>query len=137
MTTLNIQAIQQDSLIKSLKNYEEIFWFQPEPTPIEQGLKRTSLTLADIQDAEARLTRFAPYLEKVFPELRSTQGKIESEIVSIPTMQHDCSKRFAIEPNGTWWLKKIVIYLFLVQLRRVVESMRYWLMLKSWHLKRV
>ena len=106
MTALNIQTLQQDSLIKSLKNYEEIFWFQPEPKSLEQGLKRTDLTLTDIQDAEARLTRFAPYLEKVFPELQSTQGKIESEIVSIPTMQQVCSKRFGIEPNGTWWLKK-------------------------------
>lgn len=57
------------------------------------------LSIADVHDAEARLQRFAPLLEQLFPELKPSSGKnqalssrlknlgiIESELLSIPSM---------------------------------------------------
>lgn len=37
------------------------------------------LTKADVDDAHARLKRFAPYLAKAFPETAATGGIIESD----------------------------------------------------------
>lgn len=45
------------------------------------------LTKADVDDAHARLKRFAPYLAKAFPETAATGGIIESDTVAIPAMQ--------------------------------------------------
>ena len=42
--------------------------------------------MEDIDDAEARLERFAPYIKKQFPETEKDGGLIESPFVEIPKM---------------------------------------------------
>ncbi|XNM79208.1 hypothetical protein ACLK1U_13495 [Escherichia coli] len=49
-----------------------------------EGLPYVGLTEQDVQDAHVRLSRFAPYLAKAFPETAATGGFIESELVAIP-----------------------------------------------------
>ena len=41
----------------------------------------------DIEDAEARLQRFAPYIAAAFPETAKSGGIIESELTEIPRMK--------------------------------------------------
>ena len=106
MTTLNLQSLQHDPLIQSLQRYQEIFWFKPERYSIDVGLAQVCLTLQDVEDAEARLSRFAPYLAQVFPETQHTFGKIESELVHIPTMKKALSEQLQCEQSGAWYLKK-------------------------------
>lgn len=48
---------------------------------LNNGMDLIPFTTKDIDEAEARLIRFAPYLKKVFPELSSSEGIIESSIV--------------------------------------------------------
>ena len=43
----------------------------------------------DIADAAARLDRFAPFIEKCFPETKETHGLIESPCAAFPR----CRKR--------------------------------------------
>ena len=43
--------------------------------------------MSDIEDAEKRLARFAPYIKKAFPETESTDGVIESPLVEISRMK--------------------------------------------------
>lgn len=49
--------------------------------------KSFALGPADMQAAQDRITRFAPLLAKLFPELTTSQGKIESALNPVPAMQ--------------------------------------------------
>lgn len=65
MTALNLDQLQQDPLIQTLQQYQSVFWFPPEKMPLKQALQHVGLTRADIEDAEARLQRFAPFLSLI------------------------------------------------------------------------
>lgn len=81
---MNIKKLMvSDPVIASMASYREIFWINP------NAGKKASLpfSMDDIEDAEARLKRFAPYIEKAFPETAKTHGVIESKLVEIPKMK--------------------------------------------------
>ena len=62
---------------------------------------KSHLSIKHMLDAEARLLRFAPLLQTLFPALEASEGIIESNLVSAPTMQ-------ATLPNqmpGQLWIK--------------------------------
>lgn len=63
------------------------------------------LKLADIEDANARLRRFAPALAKLFPDTRARGGIIESELYSIQGMRPLIESHYGAEPRGTLLLK--------------------------------
>lgn len=70
-------------LIGSMASYHEIFWRNP-----NAGKKADiPFCIKDIEDAESRLKRFAPYIEKAFPETAKTHGIIESKLIEIPKMK--------------------------------------------------
>ncbi len=63
--------IAQYPLVKdlvALRNH----WFNHGTTSLAEGLPYVGLTEQDVQDAHARLSRFAPYLAKAFPETAAT-----------------------------------------------------------------
>lgn len=93
-------------LVKNLINLEEVTWFNPLATTLDNGLPYVGLTEHDVANAEARLQRFAPYLCKAFPETQKTQGIIESEIVAIPEMSKTLQQRYGVEITGRLLLKK-------------------------------
>ena len=66
---------------------EETLWANPKRQPIEAARAACPLTLTDIEDAAARLARFAPYFCEAFPETRATGGLLESPLVEIPRMK--------------------------------------------------
>lgn len=75
--------IRQQPLVGPVSEYKEIFWGNPDygqeaELPFDQS---------DIDDAEARLARFAPYIKKAFPETERSGGIIESELKEIPAMR--------------------------------------------------
>lgn len=106
MTALNLDQLQQDPLIQILQQYQPVFWFPPETIPLKQALQHVGLTRADIEDAEARLQRFAPFIAQVFPETQKQQGIIESDLVRIAQMQQLLSEQWKIPLQGQWWLKQ-------------------------------
>ena len=106
MSLNNLQSLQQDSLIQSLQQYQEVFWFKPEIFSHEMGLAQVGLTLSDVKDAEARLKRFAPYLAQAFPETKNTFGIIESAFVNISNMQATLSEQLNITRQGQWYVKQ-------------------------------
>lgn len=70
-------------VINDMRECREIMWLNEssgEEMPVPFGLN-------DIEDAEARLARFAPYIRKAFPETESTGGIIESPLKEIPSMK--------------------------------------------------
>lgn len=80
---MELQAlIQKQPLVGPVSEYKEIFWGNPDygkeaELPFDQR---------DIDDAEARLARFAPYIKKAFPETAPSGGIIESDLKEIPEM---------------------------------------------------
>ena len=69
-------------LKQKLAEGTEIFWINDKL----DNNKPIPYTKADIDDAEARLLRFAPYIKKAFPETEDANGIIESPIVKTPQM---------------------------------------------------
>ena len=75
MTTLPTQFEQ-------IKAGIPVFWKNPNllPTPA------FSFTVQNVQDAEARLERFAPWIAQRFPETAAANGIIESPLSDISPM---------------------------------------------------
>lgn len=92
-------------VLQQIIDVEEVFWVNPQLESCSNRIINTELGIADIEDAEERLLRFAPYLAKVFPETKEKNGIIESELVSIPKMQQKLSEMFNQEIAGTLYLK--------------------------------
>lgn len=82
-----LEWIKTYPIIEKLCKYEETEWFNPDYNYSSESLKKVSVGISDMVDAEARLMRFAPFLKQSFPEeLKDTNGLIESTLVSIPKM---------------------------------------------------
>ncbi|AUX92723.1 D-serine ammonia-lyase [Mixta gaviniae] len=91
-------------IIDDLKALRETLWFNEQVKPAREGLQRVGLTLADVQEAQARLQRFAPLIAAAFPETAASGGLIESELIPAPDMQAKLAARAPI--SGRLWLKK-------------------------------
>lgn len=93
-------------LVQDLIALKETTWFNPATTTLAQGLPYVGLTADDVQDAHARLQRFAPYLAEAFPETAASGGIIESEVVAIPAMKRSLEQKFGQPISGDLLLKK-------------------------------
>lgn len=82
----------------------ETFWLNDKKVQ-ENQQHITEVSPAQIKDASDRLTRFAPYLKKVFPELEATGGIIESELRAIPAMQNFLNEAYDAGIQGRLMLK--------------------------------
>ena len=92
-------------VVSDICQLKETAWINPDKLPFAQAVENCPLGLADIQDAAARLERFAPYLATVFPETAETQGIIESQIRPIPKMQKVLEETYGTPINGQLWIK--------------------------------
>ena len=107
MNSNNIQQLITDfPLIQKLIDLEEVSWFNPNITSLEEGLPYVGLSKTDIQAASDRLTRFAPYLAKAFPETAATGGIIESDLVTISHMKAALEQEYGLVIDGKMLLKK-------------------------------
>ncbi|TDL34221.1 D-serine ammonia-lyase [Jeotgalibacillus sp. S-D1] len=83
-----IQALKNEyPLLNQLISLQESFWINPKLEKYPIGIKKATLSQQDVNDAENRLMRFAPYLAKAFPETKEAKGLIESPLARIPTMK--------------------------------------------------
>lgn len=74
-------------LIKDIKALREVFWLNDGKLPAARAIADSELTMADIQDASARLERFSAYFRVAFPETKAAGGIIESPLKPIGAMQ--------------------------------------------------
>lgn len=100
------KLINNYPLVRDLVELKQVVWFNPNVTTTAQGLPYVGLTQEDVIDAQARLQRFAPYIEKVFPETAVTHGIIESDVADIPRMKAALERRYHTTINGQLCLKK-------------------------------
>jgi D-serine dehydratase len=73
--------------LKSVSELKEVFWLNPKLIPYEKAASKINMNIAAIDDAENRLKKFAPLIEKVFPETIPSHGIIESPIKEINNMK--------------------------------------------------
>lgn len=75
------------TLVDRLKSRQPLLWPNPGLAPSTEVLARLavshSLSLADIEEADALLRRWAPALLRLFPELAASGGLIESPLVEL------------------------------------------------------
>lgn len=100
--------MQQDykklPIVEQIANREEVAWVNPKLVPFEKS--NLDISMADIEDAEERLLRFAPFIMKCFPETVETHGIIESVLTPIPKMQEQLVKKYGSEIHGKLFLKQ-------------------------------
>lgn len=85
---------------------EEIFWNNPKKGPFVEASKQTTLSKADVDDAEQRLERFASYIQIAFPETAEADGIIESGISPIPEMKKVLTSAYHTSVQGDFYLKR-------------------------------
>ena len=73
--------------LNKLENCEELFWTNPGYVSCGDGGQPNGEEIVSIDDAEARLLRFAPFIRRMFPEV--TDGIIESPLTEIPGVAED------------------------------------------------
>lgn len=96
----------QTSLLKDIKATKEVFWVNPNKEVFETAVEKSMIKKEDIEDAEARLTRFAAYLKIAFPDTAPTEGIIESPITEIPQMKAYLEEEYKGTIAGKVWLKR-------------------------------
>ena len=81
------ELIKKDPVIERVAKAEEVIWFNPGLRCRDAAFEGISLTMADIDDAEARLRRFAPFIMRCFPETAGNGGIIESPLTEVEHMR--------------------------------------------------
>ncbi|KXO03894.1 MULTISPECIES: D-serine ammonia-lyase [Bacillus cereus group] len=92
-------------LLNKLIATEEVFWVNPNMEKYETAIKDSPLNEENVKDAEERLKRFAPYIAKVFPETKETNGIIESPLLKITSMKQALEKHYEQPILGELLLK--------------------------------
>jgi len=98
-------AVTSDILGK-IKNEEELFWFNSRLLKTEETLNQAPYTFTDIQEAEDRFQRFAPFIQLAFPETKEREGLLESGITAIPTMKKWLSQAYHTDLPGDFYIKR-------------------------------
>lgn len=97
--------MEEYPLLVPMTSLKECFWENGGRQPFDNAGQHTEIKMEDILDAQARLERFAPYLEEVFPETRAARGIIESPLVGAPHMQAFLSSRMSRPVEGRLMIK--------------------------------
>lgn len=92
-------------LLDDLKQRKETCWKNPQYRPFAAAAASCELTLSDVEDAAARLQRFASYFKVAFPETAETDGIVESPLQLIGSMQKELEKTYSVSINGSIYLK--------------------------------
>ena len=98
--------IKKSPLLQKMQRGEEVVWINPDLCSFETAEKNTELTMADIEDAEKRLERFAPFIMKCFPETKDRKGLIESVLTPVPEMKALLRDKYGAGLEGNLLLKQ-------------------------------
>ena len=93
-------------IIKDIEQEKEVAWINPDKTTMEEAMKTMELSMKDVDDAEARLERFAPFIMKCFPETKPRNGLIESVLTPVPKIQKKINEKYNSKLKGRLLLKQ-------------------------------
>lgn len=100
------QQMKNQPLLKKIASEQEVFWLNDELEDAKTALSKINITMSDIEDAEARLARFAPFIKKCFPETQPQNGLIESPLTEIEKMKKQLEQEYNISISGRLFLKQ-------------------------------
>lgn len=86
------ELIAEYPVVGLMSRGKEIAWVNPELMDAAAAMEKLSISAADMDEAEARLLRFAPFIAACFPETESTGGLIESPLKEISAMKQELNK---------------------------------------------
>ncbi len=100
-----METLHSDKLHSQLKAGKPLLWLNPQLAPTGKVLaglaSSNSITLADIEAADGLLRRWAPALEKLFPELTVSTGLIESQLIELT----DTDRVTGVKTKGRSFIK--------------------------------
>lgn len=99
------KLVSSDPVIAALATARPVCWQNPSLLLAEKALAGNPFSKEDALDAEARLERFAPYLERVFPETAASGGRIESELRPLPAFRDRLERLWGRPVPGAILLK--------------------------------
>ena len=106
-TAFDLNAlIEKAPVVADVAAAREAVWINPAWKPFAQVKDSLPLRSADIDDAEARLARFAPFIARRFPETAPQGGLIESPLTEIPSMRDRLNDRLGANLTGRLLLKR-------------------------------
>lgn len=100
------KLIEEFPIINEMRREKEVVWINPDKTTFTKSMVNSELTMADIDDAEQRLARFAPFIMHCFPETQDRNGIIESVLTLIPRMQEWINEKYGSHLQGKLLLKQ-------------------------------
>ena len=100
------EQMKNKALLKKVAAEEEVFWLNENLENAKTALSKLNLSMSDIEDAEKRLARFAPFIKKCFPETEVNNGLIESPLTEIPNMKKQLEKKYQISIAGKLLVKQ-------------------------------
>ena len=98
--------LNSKEFVRELQLRHESAWMNPNVGSAETALAALPLTRTDVDDAEARLERFAPFIKKVFPETAADRGLIESPLTEIENMCAWLNENEGAQLAGKLFLKR-------------------------------
>ena len=78
---------RREILLTDIRNAIEVEWANPMKMNNDDAVLRSSLNLSDVDSAYARMRRFAPLLQLLFPETKANAGMIDSELIDVPKLK--------------------------------------------------
>lgn len=98
--------LEKEPIINKIVSLEETIWLNPHYCSYNDI--QSSLLISDeqIEDAELRLKRFAPFIMKCFEETSTRNGIIESPLTEIPNMQKELENIYHTKIPGRLFLKQ-------------------------------
>lgn len=99
------RLMEENPTVKALAEEREILWLNPKLAKFNDVRGSLPLSMADVDDAEARLERFAPFIMKKFPETAEARGIIESELREAAAMKERLCEKYGAEIEGRLFVK--------------------------------
>ncbi|MFK8242341.1 MULTISPECIES: D-serine ammonia-lyase [unclassified Facklamia] len=92
--------------LNDVMQMKSVFWVNEAKLPFNEASKQAAYSKAHVDDAEARLARFAPFIAKVFPETAENNGLIESELTKIEQIKEHLETYYNTQIQGDLYLKR-------------------------------
>lgn len=92
--------------LKDIMDLKTVFWVNEGKPNFQEAASECRYSRKDMEEAAARLERFAPFIAQEYPETKAMQGLIESELTQIDAMQAYLEAYYGSEIKGDLYLKR-------------------------------
>lgn len=99
------ELVKGNKYLKNVSELRETLWINNRQKNYSEAESIINIGTIPIDDAEYRLIKFAPLIEKLFPETKSSNGIIESPLKEIQNMQRQLEISNNVKISGRLLLK--------------------------------